>query len=367
MPILSAPAVSLHDFAIGQLRNLLRAVGLADSANTATRLLGEALGPGCRAPLSAVPQWPSFVADDHSPVEFSVALAQNERPAVRMIVESLAEQPGKQANLTAALGVLDRLADRYDLRLGQFDRVRDLFLPDDPQGTFAFWYSLIVQPSGAQAVKVYLNPEARGRESATGLVAEALARLGLDSAFPVVAEHGLRRGGLDRFSFFALDLTDENRARVKTYVSHDDAMIADVVGAAAATPDVDPALLTDVCELARGGAGPFTRRPLMSSYTFLSGDTDRPSGYSLYIPVRDYVQDDLEACERVLAIMARCGLDTTPFVMALASLVRRPLGDGVGLIAHVSLRLGRPKPGVSVYLSSEAYDVTPPRTTALST
>lgn len=363
---MSAPVVSLHDFAIGQLRNLLRAVGLAGSANTATELLGEALGPGSRVPLSAVPHWPSFVADDHSPVEFSVALAQNERPAVRMIVESLAEEPGRQANLAAALGVLDRLADRYDLRLGQFDRVRDLFLPDDPQGAFAFWYSLIVQPSGAPAVKVYLNPETRGRDSSTGLVAEALARLGLDSAFPVVAEHGLRREGLDRFSFFALDLTDENRARVKTYVSHDDAMIADVVRAAAATPDVDPVLLADVCELARGGDGPFSGRPLMSSYTFLSGDTDRPSGYSLYIPVRDYVQDDLEACERVLAIMARCGLDTTPFVMALASLVRRPLGDGAGLIAHVSLRLGLPKPGVSVYLSSEAYDVTPPRTTALS-
>jgi hypothetical protein len=81
--------------------------------------------------------------------------------------------------------------------------------------------------------------------------------------------------------------------------------------------------------------------------------------------VRDYVQDDLEACERVLAIMARCGFDPAPFVMALASLVQRPLGDGVGLIAHVSLRLGRPKPGVSVYLSSEAYDVTPSRAKAL--
>ncbi|SEQ80637.1 aromatic prenyltransferase, DMATS type [Lentzea xinjiangensis] len=324
------------------------------------------MGPGGRRPLSAVADWPSSVADDHTPVEFSVALAQNEPPAVRMIVESLAEQPGRRENLDAALGVLDRLSSRHRLHLGRFDRVRDLFLPADPQGTFAFWYSLIVGPYAAPAIKVYLNPDVRGPENGTALVTEALTRLGLSAALPAVREHALRREGLDRFSFFALDLMDEHRARVKTYVSHDDSVVADVVEAASATPDVDLELLADVVALACGGTGPFTRRPLMSSYTFMSGDTDRPSGYSLYVPVRDYVQDDLEACERVLAIMARCGLDTAPFVMALASIVRRPLGEGVGLIAHVSLRLGRPRPGVTVYLSSEAYDVTPPRTEAMS-
>jgi hypothetical protein len=330
------------------------------------QLLADALGPGSERPLSPVPYWPSFVADDHTPVEFSVALAQHEPPAVRMIVESLAEQPDLRANAAAALDVLDRLTEPHQLNLRQFDLVRDLFLPQDPQGAFAFWYSLIVQRGTAPAIKVYLNPEVQGEESATALVREGLTRLGLGATYPTVARHALRRGDLDRFSFFALDLTDERRARVKTYVAHQAAEIPDVISAAAAVPDADPDLLADVVALAGGGtAGPFALRPLMSSYTFMSGDTDRPSGYSLYIPVRDYVRDDLEALERVLAIMARCGMDTAPFVMALASIVRRPLADGVGLIAHVSLRLGRPRPGVTVYLSSEAYDVTPPRAEAM--
>ncbi|MGZ3146669.1 tryptophan dimethylallyltransferase family protein [Lentzea chajnantorensis] len=324
------------------------------------------MGPGALRPLSAVPSWPSSVADDHTPVEFSVALARNEPPAVRMIVESLAEQPDSRANLTAALAVLDQLAARYDLDLRQLDQVRDLFLPEDPQGAFSFWYSLIVGAHAAPAIKVYLNPDVRGPGRGTELVSAALDRLGLGPAFPAVARHALRREGLDRFSFFALDLMDDHRARVKTYVSHDSAEIADVTHAAAAVPGVDLELLADVCAIAGAGTGPFTRRPLMSAYNFLAGDTERPGGYSVYIPVRDYVQDDLEACERVLAIMTRCGLDPTPFVLALTSIVRRPLGDGVGLIAHVSLRLGRPRPGVTVYLSSEAYDVTPPRTTAMS-
>lgn len=365
---MSVPAVSIRDFAVAQLQILLRAVGLADSAERAMKLLAEALGPGSERPLSAVPHWPSHVADDHTPVEFSVALAQHEPPSVRMIVESLAEQeePDLRANVGAALGVLEQLAVRHQLDVRRLDEVRDLFLPENPQGAFAFWYSLIVQPDVAPTIKVYLNPEVRGRESATSVVREALTRLGLGAAYDTVTGHALRRPGRDRFSFFALDLTDEEQARVKTYVAHEAAEIPDVVVAAAATPDIDQKLLSDVVALACGGTGPFTGRPLMSSYTFMSGDTDRPSGYSLYIPVRDYVRDDLEACERVLAIMARCGLDTAPFVMALASMVRRPLADGVGLIAHVSLRLGRPRPGVTVYLSSEAYDVTPARTTAMS-
>lgn len=363
---MSAPAVSLRDFALHQLTNLLRATGLTRSAESAVKLLANALGPGSARPLSALPQWPSHVADDHSPVEFSIALARNEPPSVRMIVESLAERPGTGTNLAAALDALDRIAEEHPLRLERLDEVRDLFLPTCPQGEFAFWYSLIVNADAAPGVKVYLNPDVRGRANATPLVREALTRLGHGGAYPAVVSHALRRGDLDRFSFFALDLVDEARARVKTYVSHEDAVVADVVRAASATPDADLGLLAEVVELACGGTGPFTRRPLMSSYTFLAGDLDRPSGYSLYIPVRDYVRDDLEACERVLAIMTRCGLDTKPFVLALTSIVQRPLGEGVGLIAHVALRLGRPRPGVTVYLSSEAYEVTPPRTTALA-
>ncbi|MFI6096531.1 tryptophan dimethylallyltransferase family protein [Lentzea sp. NPDC051213] len=337
---------------------------MSASSQRAAKLLSAALGSGGLRPLAQGPLWPSGVADDHSPVEFSVAFAENEPSIVRMIVESLGSHPHRGSNLAEAIGVLDVLNREFDLDPGQLDLVRDLFLPPDPQGLFTFWYSLIIRPGAAPAIKVYLNPEVRGRARATGLVREALTRLGLGKVYPTVAGHALRRDQLDRFSFFALDLVDQQRARVKTYVSHDGAAIPDIARAAAAAPGVDAELLSDVCELACGGTGPFTGRPLMSSYTFLSGDTGRPSGYSLYIPIRDYVRDDLEACERVHAIMARYGLDPAPFDRALASIARRPLAEGVGLIAHVSLRLGKPRPGITVYLSSEAYGVTPPRSNA---
>jgi hypothetical protein len=58
--------------------------------------------------------------------------------------------------------------------------------------------------------------------------------------------------------------------------------------------------------------------------------------------------------------MKKYDFDPAELDRALDAVSRRPLRDGVGLIAYVSLRLGK-QSGITVYLSSEAYDVTPPR------
>lgn len=364
--MLRTAGVSLGNFASQQLRSLLNSVGLAAQADNSTVLLSEILGPGAQVPCTD-PRWPSDVADDHSPVEYSTAFTPGGRPAVRVIIEPQAETPGPKENLTTALEVLEQLVARYGADIGRFHELRDLFLPEAPQGRFGLWYALVINADGPPAVKVYFNPDARGEDRSSELVREALARVGLGPAWTTLKNHALRRdSGADRCSFFAIDLIEESRARVKVYVSHEIADESIVRHAAEAVDDVDDELLGAFCEIAGGGSGPFTRRPLISSYTFLAGDTDRPSGYSLYVPVRDYVEHDLEAQQRVLNVLTRYGLDHEPFERALDSVARRPLDAGVGLIAHVSLRMGRPRPGVTTYLSSEAYSVTPARSGSLS-
>jgi hypothetical protein len=79
------------------------------------------------------------------------------------------------------------------------------------------------------------------------------------------------------------------------------------------------------------------------------------------VPIRSYVSDDEEARDRVAALLERYGFDSVELDRIITALTRRPLREGVGLIAHVSLRLGLPRPGVTVYLSAEAYQVSPPR------
>jgi hypothetical protein len=62
----------------------------------------------------------------------------------------------------------------------------------------------------------------------------------------------------------------------------------------------------------------------------------------------------------VLELMSRYDLDAALLDRAIDAVTRRPLEQGVGLIAHVALRLGQPRPGLTVYLSSEAYGVASP-------
>ncbi|MBB4964865.1 DMATS type aromatic prenyltransferase [Saccharothrix violaceirubra] len=301
-------------------------------------------------------------------MEFSAAFAAGEAPVVRTIVETTAIAPSRRTNTAAALECLDRLRDRPELGLDlrRFDSVRDLFLPERPEQDFTLWYSLVFRGGTAPGVKVYLNPEVRGVDAAEDLVREGLARTGFGDAFRILRERAVTRPGLDRYSFFALDLTDPARARVKVYISHHAAGVDEVTRAAEAARGVDVDRLPDFCLLTGGHTARFDGRPLISSYTFLEGDTDRPSGYSLYVPIRDYVEDDAEARERVLAVMAKYDMDPAPFDDALAAVARRRLADGVGLIAHVSLRMGRPRPGITVYLSAEAHAVAPPRPVRLA-
>ena len=362
---MNTTSVSIRDFSGQQLQALLHSVQLGESANKSIELLSETLGPGGFRPMSKSPAWPSGVADDHTPFEFSTAYAAGEPVTVRVLVEPTAAEPSARANLDAALDVLDGLARRYKLPLTRFDAIRDLFLPAEPEGEFSLWFSLVFRRDAPPGVKVYFNPEVCGQDEAPLLVEEGLARMGFGAGHSTVVEHARRREpGMDRYSFFAIDLTDSSRARVKIYVSHRDATADDVEVAAKAAYGVRPESLQDFVMLT-GGTGPFTGRPLVSSYTFMTGDGERPRGYSLYVPVRSYVNDDVEARERVLAVLDKYHVDPQPFEDSLARVARRPLADGVGLIAHVSLRMGAPRPGVTVYLSSEAYHTAAPRAATL--
>ncbi|MFD7655520.1 tryptophan dimethylallyltransferase family protein [Actinosynnema sp. NPDC059797] len=339
-------------------------MGITENVPGSVGLLADALGPGGLRPVSTSPAWPSDVADDHTPVEFSTAFGPDEPPVVRMIVETSAVRPSRRANTAAALAALDRMRRRGDVDTTRFDEVRDLFLPADAESDFTFWYSLVFRAGERPMVKVYLNPEVRGEAAAAELVGEALGRTGFAAGFPLLRDRALTRPGLDRYSFFALDLAEQRRARTKVYVSHHAAEVGDVTRAAQAAQGVDVERVPDFC-LLTGGTATFDKRPLISSYTFLDGDR-APSGYSLYVPIRDYVTDDEEARRRVLAVMAKYDLDPTPFERALRAVARRPLDEGVGLIAHVSLRMGRPRPGITAYLSSEAYAVSAPRSVSLA-
>ncbi|PWW50837.1 DMATS type aromatic prenyltransferase [Actinokineospora spheciospongiae] len=353
-------AVSVNEYTGAQLRRLCLAIGLEHRADEVVEVVADLLGPAGTRGLAEPPLWRSDVADDHSPVEYSVAFEEDGSHTLRMLIECVAAAPGPRQNMAAALAALDRLAERYPLATDKFDEVRDLFLPEDPQGVFTLWFSFVVRSEGPPMVKVYLNPEVRGQAKADSLVRTALSRLGFTGSFDWVLAHQPRPGStLDRFSFFALDLEDTASARVKLYQSHFAATAAEAQSAAGAADAADTARVAEFTALV-GGPGPFLRRPLVSSHTFLASDSARPKGYSLYVPVRDYVRDDAVALDRTRRALRSFGVDTAALERAVRAVTDRPLAEGVGLLAHVSLRMGPPRPGVTVYLSAEAYEVNRP-------
>ncbi|WP_238603540.1 MULTISPECIES: tryptophan dimethylallyltransferase family protein [Amycolatopsis] len=352
----SVPMVelSMYSHAGGQLDRLCRAVGFDPEERRHLELLRLLLGESGEMTVDAPAQFPCNVADDTTPVEFSVAFDANGECVVRVLGETVGAPDPRS--------FLAQVAGEYGLVTDRLDAVADLFLPhEERRGPFTLWYSLIFRNGAAPKIKVYLNPQISGSTMADSLVSEGFRRLNLGEAFDPVVEHALRRGERDNFTFFALDLDDDPLSRVKVYVSHDAAETEDAVRAAELVPGTDPMLIREFLAVLGGGKGPFEGRPLVSSYSFVEGMGGTPGNYSLYLPIRSYVPDDEVARARVHAILAQYDFDPTQLDKALAAVSERPLRDGVGLIAHVSLRMGEFGSGITVYLSSEAYAVAPPR------
>lgn len=356
--------VTLFDHAHDQLRSLCDVSGFAPGDETPSVLLRELLGPAGTRTLREEPDHFSDVADDGTPIEFSLAFDEDGTLAVRVLGEAGAGEPGHGPRVGAAKRFLNTVSERFQIPTERFTALSELFLPEHPQGRFAVWFSLILRPCARPRLKAYFNPEARGPSRANELVVEGFKRLGLDTAYETAARHALVRPGRDLPSFFAVDLDDSPLSRVKLYITHDSATAADAERAAAGVRNVDPSQVHEFCRAIGGGVETFAGRPLISSYSFVEAEPDGAGNYSLYLPIRDYVPDDEVARERIVGFLAGQGIGPDLLDKSIGAVTTRSLRDGVGLLAHVSLRLGAFGAGTTVYLSSEAYGVTSPRNRA---
>src|SRR5512142_583180 len=140
-----------------QLERLCRIVE-TDSVS-AKMLLADLLGPFGHRPLAEPPAWPSDVADDHTPAEFSIAFNEGTAPALRILAEALGSPPGPGTNLAAAHRFVAHQAERFGLSLARFKRVRGLFSHASPRSAFSLWHSLVLRRARPPAFKVYFNPE----------------------------------------------------------------------------------------------------------------------------------------------------------------------------------------------------------------
>ncbi|MEV6957836.1 tryptophan dimethylallyltransferase family protein [Streptomyces sp. NPDC051207] len=352
------PGGTLGALTAGQLSRLCEVAGL-DPGDTRGYVdaVVAALGTVAGRPLDLPPATDTFLSDDHTPVEYSLSFTPGEAPVLRVLLD-----PGCGADSLArggrvGLDVVRRMARRWNFSTERLDELADLFLPPDPQGPLALWCALELRPGGVPKVKVYLNPAARGAQRSAETVREALHRLGHRRAFATLPP-------ADRLLFFALDLGDWDEPRVKVYLAHQDVSAAGAGALSRTAGRAGHAEFRDFFHTVTGGThdGPgLTRRPFQSCHAFTETASGLPSGFTLYVPVRDHARHDAEALERAVTVLERHGMDAGPLIRAVPAVTDRRLTDGVGLVAYVSLahQQGRP-PRVTVYVSAEAYRVRPP-------
>src|SRR5438445_367306 len=144
-------------------------------------------------------------------------------------------------------------------------------MPLEPEGEFALWYSVIFRPGAGPDFKVYLNPTATGADRGWEVVATALERLGLGHVVDHLLRHARPRGDRDRPSFFALDLHDRPDARVKVYVSHEDAGVEAPIAACRGLPGADPGAVAEFGDTLTDGQDWAGDRPLIPSFTHPGG------------------------------------------------------------------------------------------------
>jgi len=348
------PKITLGQLGAERLASLCDALGFQSRKAEIARLFEHlSTGWGERLVGSRV-AWESAVVDDGTPFEFSAAYGS--APELRILSEPWGPEPSLVSNAEATCALLETLAREYSIDLQRFERVRDLFLPQDPKGPFSIWIATIFKGDAPPDFKLYLCPQARGDRWSSALLEEALVRLGFGGAWGLVGPHmGARGPELDVFNYFSLDLAPSPEARVKIYARHHDSRPEDFEHIASACEQHQPGDLLKFFEAAAPGRTLFDNRPPSTCYAFVEGRGDSPLSITTHFPINGYARDDGEVAESVVRCHRAFGLDEAPYRSTLAALSTRELEEGIGFQSYVSFRRQGHKPRLTVYLPCEAF------------
>ena len=352
-PTSTSPAANSYAaLGLDRLSSLWRAATQRECPSEVRDAFLELMGSWGSAPLPKTPGWQSAVTDDHTPFTFSVVLG-GDTPELHVAVEALGPAPSFASNAAAGLALHQALASR-GADLSRFDKIKDLFLPNESQAGFAIWHTAIFAPGKAPSFGVILNPQARGAEWAYALTEEAMDRLGLARAWPSVTDVAHRCTPRDELRYVSLSLTNE--LRLDVHILHHEATAADLERSARVTPGYAEGAVTEFCTAIAGGTGPFVT-PFSTRVTFTEGQS-KPVSARFNIPIRHFTEHDRAARERIRAYLELKGLPAGQYDQILEAAARRPLDGGKGLQASVSLDL-ETRRRFTLQLAPEAFQATP--------
>jgi DMATS type aromatic prenyltransferase len=343
-----------------RLKALAQALGFSEvdagSIQQVFRALSESWGHTREGGVAA---WASDVCDDHSPYELSVATGKRGLQ-LRVLVEPMEAPPSPGSNHSAGRRLHEVLARGFGANLARLRALEDLLMPEAAQGPSALWYAAAFAQGQAPDFKAYFDLRCQGTGRAARLAEEALQRVGLQEAWPAVAEClGRREEGEDELLYFALDLSHAAEARVKLYLRHHHASAALLEEVCSVARHHQPGSVAEFCRHMAGGEGPYGNKGPVTCLAFTSGDGARPGTATIYLPLAYHVRSDSEARERLTHYLGTQGMEAAPYLRALQACTRRPLESGPGLHTYAALRWWQGEPRVTVYFSPEVYGMQP--------
>jgi DMATS type aromatic prenyltransferase len=350
---------SYDEFLADKWQTIFRELDLGDSeTRTALAELREMLRPWAARPIGQRCEPPSFVSEDGFPAELSLSW-RNRRPEVRILFESLGDDPTARGCQEAGRRLTGRLARKPGVSLDRYQKIEDLFLAADPDSYRpTVWHSLAWHPGGTPGYKVYLNPQVQGEGRSYEVVGEAMARLGLSSAWrPLWTRARELADAGHELEFFALDLAAAPESRVKIYFRHPAVALSEWNRVAAFARYHDSQRAAHAQKMIYGGSDGTVDNEPMTCLAFRQG-ADEPEEANIYLRLPGNVRSDAEAYQRIAGVMRCEGIDPEPYSRVLAGLAPRPLDTTVGLQELVSYRTtgARRTADVGVYLRFSTYD-----------
>lgn len=341
------------EYGLERLRALCVGVGASALSADCCRLFETALHPWGHVHIGHRPRYRSAIADDEAPFELSVGLSQG-LPEVQFYVEAQGEPPGLEANMTAGRQLLDRLARRANASMQRFRAIEDLFLPSQPQGDFTIWTGASWVLGHDVRLKVYLNPQVRGKHAAPRVLEEAMARLGFERPWAKVQSQ-LALDRAHEVSILSLDLSDEADARVKVYIRHYVGGLASIHQQASMARDYVADDVTLFYDVMTAGRNVFDRKPPITELAFSATWAEGPASVTLEFPIGKYAANDEIASRRIGDCLGGFGLHRASYDQLVRAFATLPPDRTRGIQAHVTLRRVAGQARVAVYFASGAY------------
>lgn len=181
--------------------------------------LGAFLGQLTVLQLPSKPAWPSFVTDDHTPIEFSITFSTGKRPVVRMVGEPL---PQYIKDSLSMADIVNTAEEFYAQAKAQnsfnwtvYEKLKHLYMvpAENASGPFYACFGVDLQPMSDMLYKIYFNPQVEGPTKAVEKICAAFNLLDMDCA-PLLDLQKKMRLPDSAFEFLSFDLNDDPRLKI---------------------------------------------------------------------------------------------------------------------------------------------------------